>query len=66
MQLDLFKLEDKTEFKIIDEKNRLYIEALFEDYILGFYTDKNINENELINKIKKLFKIPHNNIKLHY
>ncbi len=66
MQLDLFKLEDKKEFKIIDEKHRLYIEALFEDYILGFYTDKNINENELINKIKKLFKIPHNNIKLHY
>lgn len=66
MQLDLFKLEDKKEFKIIDEKNRLYIEALFEDYILGFYTDKNINENELINKIKKIFKIPHNNIKLHY
>ena len=49
MQLDLFKLEDKKEFKIIDEKHRLYIEALFEDYILGFYTDKNINEN--INKV---------------
>lgn len=68
MQLDLFKLEETKEFKIIDEKHRLYIEALFVDYILGFYTDKNVvqSEEDLINKISKVFRIANENIKLYY
>lgn len=68
MQLDLFKIDDTKEFKVIDEKCRLYIEALFVDYISGFYTDKKeiSNEKDLINKIKKVFRITNENIKLYY
>lgn len=68
MQLDLFQIEETKEFKIRDEKSRLYIEALFVDYILGFYTDKNLiqSEQDLINKIRKVFRITHENIKLNY
>lgn len=68
MQMDLFKINDTKEFKIIDEKNRLYIEALFIDYISGFYTDKNniSSEEDLINRIKKVFKITNEEIKIHY
>ena len=68
MQLDLFKIEDTKEFKVIDKKCRLYIEALFVDYIAGFYTDKKEinNENDLINKIKKVFRITSEEIKIHY
>lgn len=68
MQLDLFQIEETKEFKIRDEKSRLYIEALFVDYILGFYTDKNLiqSEQDLINKISKVFRITHENIKLNY
>lgn len=68
MQLDLFQLEETKEFKIIDEKSRLYIEALFIDYKLGFYTDKSIikTEEDLINQIKRVFRISHNNIKIYH
>ncbi len=68
MQLDLFQIEETKEFKIIDEKHRLYIEALFTDYISGFYTDKNniSNEEDLINRIKKVFKITNEKVKIHY
>lgn len=68
MQMNLFKINDTKEFKIIDEKNRLYIEALFTDYISGFYTDKNniSSEEDLINRIKKVFKITNEKVKIHY
>lgn len=68
MQLDLFKIQGIKEFKITDEKHRLYIEALFTHYISGFYTDKNniSNEEDLINRIKKIFKITDEQIKINY
>lgn len=68
MQMNLFKINDTKEFKIVDEKQRLYIEALFTDYISGFYTDKsNISsEEDLINRIKKVFKITNEKVKIHY
>lgn len=68
MQLDLFQIEETKEFKIIDKKSRLYVEALFMDYRLGFYIDKSFikSQEDLIFQIKKIYKIPHNNIELYY